>query len=122
MLTAWKILEALLAGRAALVTENLALRHQLGVLRRSAKRNVIPRFMPFPGCGQWLGNTPSSFLKSTRIEKWKGQPRSRGGHSVSSYEPDLARVVHFLSRTDSCELWASFSKWERTRCAEAFSK
>lgn len=38
MVTLWNGVRVLLAGRVALVAENLALRHQLAVLRRSVKR------------------------------------------------------------------------------------
>ena len=37
-----EMLKAMLAGRAALVSENLALRHQLGVLQRSVRSRLTP--------------------------------------------------------------------------------
>jgi len=43
MVTLWNGVRALLAGRAALIVENLALRHQLAVLQRSVKRPRLRR-------------------------------------------------------------------------------
>ena len=113
----WKVFRVLLAGRAALVAENLALRHQLAVLRRSVKRPRLRRRDRI--LWAWLSRTWKDWRASLVIVKpdtvvswhrqgfrlywrWKSRHRGDGRPAVPREVPDLIRR---MSKTNS--LWGA---------------
>ena len=113
----WKVFRVLLAGRAALVAENLALRHQLAVLRRSVNRPRLRRRDRI--LWAWLSRTWKDWRASLVIVKpdtvvswhrqgfrlswrWKSRHRSDGRPAVPREVRDLIRR---MSKANS--LWGA---------------
>jgi putative transposase len=117
MLNVWEVFRVLLAGRAALVAENVALRHQLAVLRRSVKRPRLRRQDRI--LWAWLSRIWTDWRSSLVIVKpdtvvswhrqgfrlywrWKSRHRGDGRPAVPRRVRDLIR---HMSKANS--LWGA---------------